>query len=355
MARRDDPELAKLLDKFVCVRVIQAWGLDLSRFQFDYELTWAAVFANADGAVYGRYGTRRSHDKAGQEVSTAGFRKAAEGALELRAGYPGNARDLEAKRGPEPAWPTPESLPALKGRSNMGPATGERAACIHCHQTVEGELWSLRGEQKPVPDRLLWAFPAPEDLGLELDLGERATVTSASSIAKEGGFQPGDRILRLGGQPIISIADVQWVLHHTAEGATLGADVERAGEPRRVGLKLNPGWRRRIDYSWRSIAWSLRHRLAGTGPLEAVPSKDGGTGMSLRIKQLPPDWVKDRNLSAAAELRAGDVIVAVDGRKDLPREADFMAYLVQKKVPSSVVVLTVLRAGQTIQASVKLP
>ncbi len=335
--------------------MIQAWGLDLFRFQFDGELTWAAVFANADGAVYGRYGTRRSHDKAGQDVSAAGFRKAAEGALELHAGYPGNAKALEGKRGPKPPWPTPESMPALKGRPNMKPATGERAACIHCHQTVEGELWSLRGEQKPVSDRLLWSFPAPEDLGLELELDERATVKSVSSIAKEGGFQAGDKILRLDGQPIISIADVQWVLHHAAEGATLGADVERAGEPGRVGLKLNPGWKRRGDYAWRSIAWSLRHRLAGTGPLEAVRSKDGETGMSLRIKQLPPDWVKDRNLSAAKALRSGDVITAVDGLREFSRESDFLAYLLLKKTPGSDVELTVVRKGKTILVSIKVP
>jgi len=77
--------------------------------------------------------------------------------------------------------------------------------------------------------------------------------------------------------------------------------------------------------------------------------------MALRIKGLPPDWVKDRNLSAAKELRNGDVIVAVDGRTDLAREADFMAYLLQKKTRGSAVVLTVLRGGKTLQASVKLP
>ena len=28
-------------------------GIDLARFQFDYDLTFAIVFLNADGAVYG--------------------------------------------------------------------------------------------------------------------------------------------------------------------------------------------------------------------------------------------------------------------------------------------------------------
>lgn len=355
MARLEDPDLAKLLDKFICVRVIQAWGLDLARFQFDYELTWAALFVNADGAVYGRYGMRRSHEKAGQDVSAAGFRKAAEGALELHSGYPGNANELEGKRGPKPPWPTPEAFPALKGRPNMKPATGERAACIHCHQVYEGELWSIRDEKQPVTDRLLWPYPAPEEVGLELELDERATVKSAASMAKEGGFLPGDKILRLDGQPILSVADVLWVLHQAADGATVRAEVERAGQIGAAALKLKAGWRRRGDYSWRSIAWSLRHRLAGTGELEAVPSKEGAISMALRIKKLPPNWVKDRNLSAAKALKSGDVIIAVDGQNNLTREADFLAHLLQKKAPGSEVELTILRGGKTVQVPIKLP
>ena len=335
------------------MRVIQGWGLDLSRFQFDYELTWAALFANADGAVYGRYGTRRSHDHAGRDMSFAGFKKAAEGALELHAAYPGNQKELEGKRGPTPAWPTPESIPALKGMPHIKPATGERAACVHCHQVHEGELWSARAAGQPTTDRILWSFPWTGDAGLELDPAERARVTNVSTLAADAGFKPGDRILTFGGQPVLSIADVQWVLQHAEDKATLRAEVERGGEKLTLRMTLTEGWRRRGDFAWRSIAWSLRHRLAGTGMLEMQPARP--KEMALRIKDLPKDWVRDRNLSAAKELRNGDVIVAVDDRRDLIREADFLAYLLQKKKPGSAVKLTVLRGGKTVEASIKIP
>lgn len=360
MARRDDPETAKLLDQFVCVRVIQVWGLDLAVFQFDWDLTWAALFLNADGTVYGRYGTRRSHDHADRDITPAGFRKAAEGALELHAAWPANRKELSGKRGPKPRWPTPESMPALKGRPHIKPATGEHAGCVHCHQAHEGELWSLRGARLPLPDSLLWTFPSPEDFGLTLDPSERATVKSIASPAKEAGLKVGDRILRLDAQPILSIADVQWVLHHAEEGDAIEAEVERRGQPVTIKLAMENGWRRKGDFTWRSIVWSLRHRLAGTGPLDPLPKPgpESGmkeTGMALRIRKLPPDWVRDRNLSAASELRDGDVIVEVDGRRDLFREADFLAYLLQKKAPGSVVSLTVERSGKTIQTKVSLP
>src|SRR5678815_2094315 len=52
-----EPELAPLLDKFVRVRVINANALDLSRFQFDYDLSFSTLFFNGDGTVYGRFGS----------------------------------------------------------------------------------------------------------------------------------------------------------------------------------------------------------------------------------------------------------------------------------------------------------
>ena len=53
-----DPGVRELLDKFVCVRIVHANGMDLSQFQFDYDQSWAALFLNADMTIYGRYGTQ---------------------------------------------------------------------------------------------------------------------------------------------------------------------------------------------------------------------------------------------------------------------------------------------------------
>ena len=45
-------------EAFVAVRQVEMQGVDLSQFQFDYDLNWAAMFINADGTVYARYGTQ---------------------------------------------------------------------------------------------------------------------------------------------------------------------------------------------------------------------------------------------------------------------------------------------------------
>src|SRR5215212_4383680 len=82
-----EAELQPLLDKFVCVRVINANALDLALFQVDYDLSFSTVFFNGDGTVYGRYGSWM-HQKSPQEKTTAGFKKAMEGALALHRKYP---------------------------------------------------------------------------------------------------------------------------------------------------------------------------------------------------------------------------------------------------------------------------
>ena len=49
--------------------MVQANGIDLSLFQFDYDLTFAAFFMNADRTIYGRYGIRPSQEDPGKNIS----------------------------------------------------------------------------------------------------------------------------------------------------------------------------------------------------------------------------------------------------------------------------------------------
>ncbi len=236
------------MDQFVCVRVVQGWGMDLSLFQFDHRLTWAIFFLNADRSVYGRFGGRgpKERRELDREAAISALRKALEGALEIHKGYPGNKKDLAGKTGPAPVWPTPESIPTLKGKPNAVQADGVRHGCIHCHQVPENEIKSLRAAKREVPLQLLAPWPSPDRLGLRLDPAERATVreVEASSAAERAGFKPADRILRLEGQPILSTADVQWVLHQAKDAGAVKAEVDRGGRKVPLTLDLPAGWRR---------------------------------------------------------------------------------------------------------------
>ncbi|MBC7874461.1 MAG: thioredoxin family protein, partial [Ferruginibacter sp.] len=108
-----DPVLRPLLEKFVRVRVVSTNGLDLSLFQFDTDQSFAVFLLNADGTVYGRFGTRSHRTNWVGDVSLDGLAKALQGALDLHAGHPKNKPALAAKTGPAPLFPVPEKFPAL--------------------------------------------------------------------------------------------------------------------------------------------------------------------------------------------------------------------------------------------------
>ncbi len=160
-------------------------------------------------------------------------------------------------------------------------------------------------------------------------------------------------ILKLEGQPLLSIADVQWVLQQTPPpGATLKAEVQRGDRKMDLTLKLEKGWRQRENLSWRATSWGLRRMALGGMKLEELSAegrKKAGlpdTGMALRV-----EFVGQFGPHAAAK-QAGflkeDILVSFDGRTDLRRETDALAYGVTKHLPGDKVPVTVLRGGKKL-------
>jgi serine protease Do len=354
-----DPDLRPLLEKFVRVRVVSTNGLDLSLFQYDYDQSFAVFLLNADGTIYGRFGTRSHRTNWVGDVSVPGLAKALQGALDLHANYPKNKELFAAKRGPAPLFPVPEKFPSL---GKYGPELNYKGnvvqSCIHCHQIGDAVRDFYRKKKEPLPDEVLFPYPHPKALGLVFDPKERATVgkVEAGSLAEKAGFKPGDAVRALNGQPLLSIADVQWVLHHTpATGGTVKAELTRAGKPEAVALELPKGWREKDDISWRSSAWGLRRMATGGLVLEAIegerPAGVPKDGMALRVK-----FVGMYNAHAAAK-NAGflkdDVLISFDGRTDLMRETDLFAHALRARKPGETVSVKLVRAGETKE--LKLP
>ncbi len=354
VARRD-PELGDVLDQFVCVRVVEVNDLDLATFQFDTGLTWAVLFMNADKTVYGRYGSRSGLDGLA-DATLQGFRKAALAALEIHKAYPGNKASLAGKAGAPPRFPTPRGYPSLKEYpKTIDPAAGERGrdnpTCIHCHQIQAAEYRMIRGSKEPIPDRLLWAYPMPSALGLELDAQERARIRSvaAGSPAAKAGFRQGDDLLSLEGQPLISVADIQWILDRAPEDSPLRAVVRRDGAPLALDLAIPPGFRRKGDFSWRA-ATSDTFRPDMTGESLSLEEREkrnmGDADIAIRITysgiRLP-----------GADVRKDDILVEVDGRRTgLPSFSEFLAYVAQKKASGETLALTLVRDGKELRRQV---
>lgn len=359
----EDPRVRPLLEKFVCVRVVMTNGLDLALFQFDYDQSFAAFLLNGDGTIYGRYGTRSHRTYWSDDVSVEGLAKALQGALELHAQYPANKESLQARRGPAPEVAAPELFPAHKGKytSSLNYESKVDKSCIHCHQIGDAQRSFYRDKKQPMPEHILFPYPHPKILGLILDPRECATLASVEpgSPAEAAGFKKGDRIARLEGQPLLSIADVQWVLQQApANGATLKAEVQRGANLEKLALTLPEGWRQRDNVSWRSSAWGLRRMASGGMLLETVPADErtkaglGQQGMALRAKHV--GQFGPHAAAQNAGFRKDDIVVEFDGRTDLPRETDLFAHALRTRLPGERVPVTIVRDGKKLNLTLPM-
>lgn len=349
-----DPVLRPLLEKFVCVRIVSTNGLDLSLFQYDTDQSFAVFMLNADRTIYGRFGTRSHRTDWIGDVSLKGLADALNGALELHQNYPSIAAALKNKTGPAPLFNHPEEFPALKDKftSHLNYEGDVAKSCIHCHQIGDAVRDYYRAKGEVIPAAVLNPYPHPKSLGLILDPDHRATVKSVqtNSIAAASGFQPGDEIITLEGQPLLSMADLQWVLHSTSpDGGNLKAIVNRNGTQAEISLNLPAGWRDLDDISWRVSAWGLRRMVTGGMLLVPVEDEERGKsgipsqGLALRVKHLgqyaPHDAAKK------AGFQKDDVVVVYDGRSDILTDSDVLRLGVTQHKPGDEIQLEVIRNG----------
>jgi hypothetical protein len=356
----NDTQLRPLLERFVRVRIVSTNGLDLSLFQFDTDQSFAVFMLNAVGDIYGRYGTRSDQKEWANDVSIAGLGKALEGALELHKAYPANRAELAGKRGAIPEFPVPEQFPTLRGK--YGPKLDYEGnvvrSCIHCHQIGDAQRAYHLQKDGSLPDRVLFPYPHPKSIGLVMDPQERALVkrVEPGSPAAAAGFTAGDVIARMDGQPLLSIADMQWVLQQVpADGGRVTAEVRRGGGSQKnsVTLELPAGWRRRDDIAWRASSWELRRHALGGLFLKTVDAdgreslRVGDGEMALRAQHVGEFAPHDR--AKRAGFRKGDIVVSFDGRKDLLRETDLLAYALEQAKAGKQVDVDIVRDGKPLR------
>lgn len=357
-----DPIVRDLMDQFVCVRIVMMNNADLTRFQHDFDQSFAIALMNPDGTLYGRFGTRSNRDDESRDISLEGLRKALLEALQMHDNYAKVKPLLAGKQVTSARFPTPLEYPSLKGKyeRTLDYAGSVAKSCVHCHQVGEAERRFFRDQDQPIPDAVLFPYPNPTVLGLTMDPKEMATVAEVApgSTGDRDGFQPGDRIARLEGQPLLSIADMQWVLHHAPAESTLKAEVIRDGMPIELKLTLEKGWRHRSDLSWRATTWDLRRMALGGLLLEsisAVQRQAAGIpedGMALRVKHV--GQFGDHAIAKQAGVKPGDILVAYDGRDDFATETDVLAYALQQKRRGDRVTLAIARDGHRKEMAIRL-
>jgi serine protease Do len=356
-----EPELGPLLDQFVRVRVINANDLDLSLFQFDYDLSFSTLFFNADGTVYGRYGSW-THQKNALDKTTAGFKKALEGALEIHKAYPGNKDALAGKQGAPMPVKDPLQLPELAGKYKRTLDWQDKVvqSCVHCHQVGEAVRSYYRDQNMAIPTKWIYPMPAPETIGLTLAPEDIARVqaVSAGSLAAKAGIQKGDEFISIGGQPLLSVADFAWALHNAPDSGALPARVKRDGTEQTISLPLPANWRMDADISHRVGTWSMRAMAQGGLFLEDLSDEDRAKrGLTKNQMALFVKHAGEYGKHAAAK-KAGfqkeDVLLQVDGISDRISESELIGRLLVKHAPGEKVAAIALRGQERLNLSLPI-
>lgn len=330
-------------------------GVDLARFDFDFDLTFAALAAHADGTVYHRYGGRPWH-ASDAWLSLPSFERMLAASLERHAEYVASEAPGAGGTRREPA--PVESSPAYRASPES-----KEDRCVHCHQLYRYQLADDRAAGRFEPDDV-WKYPPPERIGLVLAVDDPSLVDDVvpDSPADRAGLAPGSRIATLGGHPVASFADVQWVLENLPNG-----DVELAltcvdptDDP--APLELAAGWKRGtpLSFSWRPFKFELLPAM-GFGGAALGASELARAGLepgrfAFRVDYLVT-WGRNQRFGRAAAragLRDEDVVLAVGGRSDFESPDHVHAWWRLTRTAGEFVPVEILRGGERRTISIEV-
>jgi hypothetical protein len=231
-------------------------GVNLRRFEFDYDATWTAFFTDSKLNVYSRYGGRDQGDPEARlskpsllhtmnQVLAAhdevrALRAAGKVVPSAKPGASPETSKSEtskpdaAKTQALPNVPAPqreqadETVPLfqpipdeIKKPEEMSLLKKSHQGCIHCHQVKEFSLLQAYHDGRFSRD-LLFTFPFPESLGIEINraFGHRIGKVRSESAAAVAGLQTRDEIVRISDVPIRSELDLRWALHRLPQSAS---------------------------------------------------------------------------------------------------------------------------------------
>jgi predicted metalloprotease with PDZ domain len=319
------------------VRLVKITEVDLNLFEFDYDLTWTAFFLSPDETVYGRYGGRDARSPEAR-LSLAGLRHA------LTAALAAHRREGQAKPSPRPGRPLlAEDYPAAR-RMKRG--------CIHCHQVNE-----FRREQRKASGQWrreeLWVYPLPENIGLTLDVdrGDRVRAVQPGSPAVCAGLRAGDTLKTLNRVPVASLADAQHALHHAPRKGQVSVSWLREGKEMTGTLTLADGWKK-TNLTWRPSLLDIFPALTVFGT-ELTPVEKKRLGLAPTRLAFRQDEPVHREAKAAG-VRAGDVILGIDGNEMTGSLPEFLAFVRRNHLVGDRITLNILRNGKRIDLPMTL-
>jgi hypothetical protein len=314
-------------------------GIDLNRFVFDYDLTFAALLMNADGTVYHRFGGR-DYKSADTYLSMPALVKLMKETLSEHAEY-------QKKPSPPKGKPkrTINDIPAF--------AKKPKPKCVHCHMVNDSERSTAQQKNQWSKDDI-WLWPLPDRVGFKVDPADPAVVLEVSkgSAADQAGVKKGDRLAKFGSMVPRSLHDYQFVLEFAPkESATIPFEIDGG---KKGDLKLKKGWRAGdpLDLSWRPSMWGLSPQT-GFGGKRLTPDELKKEGLpedafAFRVGYIV-DWGDKAYLGKnvkGAGIQKGDIVLSVEGKNDFFNEMHFQTWFRLTLRPGMKVKVELLRGGK---------
>jgi serine protease Do len=330
----------KLLNQYVRVRITRMDDVDIALFERDWNNTLYYFLMNADEQIYMRYGGRDARSPM-TYLDLNSLEIALERGLELHQKY----QKGELKKTERPAPFFPRQIPPLVER------TFARNQCVECH--LIGDFKLIHQEQTGTLNKLtdMYRWPDIRKIGIELDIPKGLVVKEARDTVQAAGMQPGDRIAALNGTPVWTFGDLQFYFDKVPRSAqNLQITVERAGKMVDLPVKLPERW-------WLT---DLRFRQLSVDPRPEFESRPL-TADEKRKYELKPDSFASEitriggfaEMLKVHELKAGDVVYAVDGveRDDVANTPDLFIKL--RKNAGDTVTLDIIRDGKRMKMPVR--
>jgi serine protease Do len=315
---------------------VRITGVDLSLFEFDYDLTWYGFFLSADEVVYGRYGGRDAKSDEGR-LSLTGLKYAMEKAL------------AQHEQGAKP--PPPREKP-VRVEEFKAAKMRRGNECIHCHQVNEFRRADAKAAGTWSRDDL-WVYPLPENVGitLEVDRGDVVKAVAPGSPAAKAGLKAGDVLTRLNGYRVASFADAQYALHKAPKSGRIPFESLSGANQLDGALEVADGWRK-TNITWRSSLLDILPSMPISGEdLTAAEKKALGLPESRAV--FRQDKFVHSTLKAVG-LKAGDIVVGLNGNGIDGSMDDFLGRVRREYLVGDAVTLNVVREGKPVQIKMLL-
>ena len=312
-------------------------GVDLNVFDFDYDLTWAGFFMNADERIYGRFGGREDGN--------------AEAHLTLAALKYAMRQALDAHR-EKRVQPKPAAKP-VRSAEQFAAAARVKEECIHCHMVYDFSRDAIRSDGKWQMD-MTWVYPPPKSVGLELDRnqGNRVANVLADSPAQRAGIRPGDVLESVNDRRVASYGDVQWALEYSTKAGEVPVTWQRGDATKKGTLTLRDGWRK-SDISWRESMWGLEPSASVYGR-DLSPEEKKKLGLSeKRLAFSQGDFVPPPARNAGIQKK--DIIIGIDGKELEMNMLQFNVHIRLNFKAGDKITFDVIRDGKRLEVPMVLP